>query len=47
MRRLTVLIMGNGDLGVAVIGNINAPRFVLNKNEFWSLNQDVQQASVN
>jgi alpha-L-fucosidase 2 len=29
--------MGNGDVGVSVIGTIDAMTFVLGKNEFWSL----------
>ena len=31
--------MGNGDLGVAVMGNIDAMTFILSKNEFWSLKE--------
>ena len=30
-------LMGNGDVGVSVIGTIDAMTFVLGKNEFWSL----------
>jgi alpha-L-fucosidase 2 len=30
-------LFGNGDLGVAVMGNIDAMTFILSKNEFWSL----------
>ena len=30
-------LMGNGDVGVSVIGTIDALTFVLGKNEFWSL----------
>jgi alpha-L-fucosidase 2 len=30
-------LIGNGDLGVSVIGTIDALTFVLGKNEFWSL----------
>ncbi len=31
-------LLGNGDVGVSVIGTIDAMTFVLGKNEFWSLN---------
>jgi alpha-L-fucosidase 2 len=30
-------LMGNGDVGVSVLGTIDAMTFVLGKNEFWSL----------
>jgi alpha-L-fucosidase 2 len=30
-------LLGNGDLGVAILGNVDALTFILNKNEFWSL----------
>ncbi|HXK19147.1 MAG TPA: hypothetical protein VNG33_15145 [Polyangiaceae bacterium] len=30
-------LLGNGDLGVAVLGSIDAMTFALSKNEFWSL----------
>ncbi|QGQ94403.1 discoidin domain-containing protein [Paenibacillus psychroresistens] len=30
-------LMGNGDVGVAMVGNINSMVMVLGKNEFWSL----------
>ena len=30
-------LLGNGDLGVAILGNIDAMTFILSKNEFWSL----------
>src|SRR5579859_399612 len=30
-------LLGNGDLGVAVLGSIDAMTFILSKNEFWSL----------
>lgn len=30
-------LLGNGDLGVVVLGTIDAMKFVLGKNEFWSL----------
>jgi alpha-L-fucosidase 2 len=30
-------LLGNGDLGVAVLGSIDAMTFILAKNEFWSL----------
>ena len=30
-------LLGNGDLGVATIGSIDAMTFVLSKNEFWTL----------
>ncbi|MFC5532596.1 discoidin domain-containing protein [Cohnella yongneupensis] len=29
-------LLGNGDVGVAIVGNINAMVMVLGKNEFWS-----------
>ena len=32
-------LMGNGDLGVAILGGIDAMTFSLNKNEFWSLSE--------
>ncbi|HEY2899134.1 MAG TPA: hypothetical protein VGL59_01065 [Polyangia bacterium] len=32
-------LMGNGDLGVAIFGGIDAMTFNLNKNEFWSLGE--------
>jgi alpha-L-fucosidase 2 len=32
-------LLGNGDLGVAVLGNVDAMTFILGKNEFWSLSQ--------
>jgi alpha-L-fucosidase 2 len=32
-------LLGNGDLGVAVLGNIDAMTFILHKTEFWSLSQ--------
>jgi hypothetical protein len=32
-------LMGNGDLGVAIFGGIEAMTFNLNKNEFWSLSE--------
>jgi hypothetical protein len=31
-------LLGNGDVGVSVIGTIDAMTFILGKNEFWSLN---------
>jgi hypothetical protein len=31
-------LLGNGDVGVAIIGSIDAMTFVLSKTEFWSLN---------
>lgn len=31
-------LMGNGDVGVAVKNNIDTMTFILDKNEFWSLN---------
>jgi hypothetical protein len=31
-------LLGNGDVGVAVMNNIDAMTFILGKNEFWSLN---------
>src|SRR5579863_5975701 len=30
-------LLGNGDLGVAMLGNVDALTFILHKNEFWSL----------
>jgi alpha-L-fucosidase 2 len=30
-------LLGNGDLGVAVLNNVDAMTFILHKNEFWSL----------
>ncbi len=30
-------LLGNGDLGVAILNNIDAMTFILHKNEFWSL----------
>jgi hypothetical protein len=32
-------LLGNGDLGVVVLGSIDAMTFILAKNEFWSLSQ--------
>jgi alpha-L-fucosidase 2 len=32
-------LLGNGDLGVAILGNIDAMTFILSKNEFWSLKE--------
>jgi len=32
-------LLGNGDVGVAVLGNIDAMTFILSKNEFWSLKE--------
>jgi hypothetical protein len=32
-------LLGNGDLGVAVLGTIDAMTFILSKTEFWSLSQ--------
>ena len=37
-------LLGNGDVGVAVIGNIDAMTFILGKNEFWSLNDRTVKA---
>jgi alpha-L-fucosidase 2 len=31
-------LLGNGDVGVAILGPPNAMTFILSKNEFWSLN---------
>jgi hypothetical protein len=31
-------LLGNGDVGVAILGSVDAMTFVLSKNEFWSLN---------
>lgn len=31
-------LLGNGDVGVAIMNNINTMTFILGKNEFWSLN---------
>jgi hypothetical protein len=31
-------LLGNGDVGVAILGSIDAMTFVLSKTEFWSLN---------
>ncbi len=30
-------LLGNGDVGVVVLGTIDATKFILGKNEFWSL----------
>jgi hypothetical protein len=30
-------LLGNGDVGVAILGNIDSMTFVVGKNEFWSL----------
>jgi hypothetical protein len=30
-------LLGNGDLGVAMLGSVDALTFILHKNEFWSL----------
>ena len=35
-------LLGNGDLGVAVLGGIDAMTFILSKNEFWSLGGSVK-----
>lgn len=32
-------LMGNGDLGVAILNNIDSMTFILHKNEFWSLGE--------
>jgi alpha-L-fucosidase 2 len=32
-------LMGNGDLGVAILGGVDAMTFILHKNEFWSLGE--------
>ncbi|HEY2517529.1 MAG TPA: hypothetical protein VGI39_41935 [Polyangiaceae bacterium] len=32
-------LLGNGDVGVSILGTIDAMTFVLGKNEFWSLNE--------
>jgi len=37
-------LLGNGDVGALVMGNIDAQTFVLGKNEFWSLAQEQVKA---
>lgn len=37
-------LLGNGDVGVAVLGTIDAMTFILSKTEFWSLNQGTLKA---
>jgi len=37
-------LLGNGNLGVALLGNIDAMTFVLGKNEFWSLEESKVKA---
>ena len=37
-------LLGNGDVGVVVLGTIDAMTFILAKNEFWSLNQGTVKA---
>jgi hypothetical protein len=37
-------LLGNGDVGVVVLGTIDAMTFILGKNEFWSLNQGTVKA---
>jgi alpha-L-fucosidase 2 len=37
-------LLGNGDLGVVLMNNIDTMSFVFNKNEFWSLTQGVRKA---
>ncbi len=32
-------LLGNGDLGAAIMGNLDAMTFILGKNEFWSLKE--------
>ncbi|HVZ75038.1 MAG TPA: hypothetical protein VHJ20_21800 [Polyangia bacterium] len=32
-------LLGNGDLGVAILGGVDAMTFILHKNEFWSLGE--------
>ena len=37
-------LLGNGDLGVAVLNNLDTMTFILHKNEFWSLSEKRVQA---
>ncbi len=37
-------LLGNGDVGVSIVGTIDAMTFVLGKNEFWSLNDGTVKA---
>jgi alpha-L-fucosidase 2 len=37
-------LLGNGDVGVAILGRPNAMTFLLSKNEFWSLNNGTVKA---
>ena len=37
-------LLGNGDVGVAVLGGIDAMTFILSKTEFWSLSQATVKA---
>lgn len=39
-------LLGNGDVGVAILNNIDAMTFILGKNEFWSLNDRTVKAMV-
>jgi alpha-L-fucosidase 2 len=37
-------LLGNGDVGVAILGRPNAMTFILSKNEFWSLSDGAVKA---
>ena len=39
-------LLGNGDLGVAILGGPEAMTFILHKNEFWSLGEKKVKAML-